>query len=124
MAIYYSNTFQGFYDTEVVQYLSLPDDVIEISSIMRDNLISELNTNNKSIVLNSNNEITLIEKIISWDEIRGVRTMFLVESDYTQLPDFPEAKKQEWATYRQLLRDIPQTYSNPQDVIWPTKPEN
>ncbi|WP_210499826.1 phage tail assembly chaperone [Vibrio crassostreae] len=24
--------------------------------------------------------------------------------------------------YRQALRDIPQTYSNPEDVVWPQKP--
>lgn len=24
--------------------------------------------------------------------------------------------------YRQALRDIPQTFSNAQDVVWPTKP--
>lgn len=24
--------------------------------------------------------------------------------------------------YRQALRDIPQTYTNPEDVVWPQKP--
>ncbi|MGC3834992.1 phage tail assembly chaperone [Moritella viscosa] len=25
--------------------------------------------------------------------------------------------------YRQALRDIPQTFNNPDDVVWPTKPQ-
>lgn len=34
-----------------------------------------------------------------------------------------EAQKQAWRSYRQALRDLPQTFSNPEDVIWPTPPE-
>jgi len=26
------------------------------------------------------------------------------------------------AAYRQSLRDVPQTFSSPADVVWPTKP--
>ena len=32
------------------------------------------------------------------------------------------AKKEEWKTYRQKLRDLPATESNPQNPTWPTKP--
>ncbi|MCD9550856.1 hypothetical protein GLP21_19775, partial [Photobacterium carnosum] len=31
-------------------------------------------------------------------------------------------KKTEFTAYRQALRDIPQTYDNPDDIVWPTKP--
>jgi len=27
-----------------------------------------------------------------------------------------------WALYRKKLRDIPTTYSNPDEVVWPQKP--
>jgi len=37
------------------------------------------------------------------------------------MPDFP-GDKEAWATYRQTLRDIPQTFASPADVIWPTAP--
>jgi hypothetical protein len=121
MTIYYSNSSQGFYDTDIVEYLNLPDDILEITSEMRDNFIYELNSNNKMILV-QNGTIQLTEKIFTWDEIRAARNMLLINSDHTQLPDFPEAKKQEWAGYRQALREIPQTYSNTQDIIWPTAP--
>ena len=32
-------------------------------------------------------------------------------------------KKEEWETYRQSLRDIPQDYDSPDEVVYPDKPE-
>jgi hypothetical protein len=66
-----------------------------------------------------------IEK--EWNEQKYRRDILLKESDTNVLPDrwavmTPE-KQQEWATYRQALRDIPQTFTNPDEVVWPTKPE-
>lgn len=57
-------------------------------------------------------------------ELRIIRNNALRSSDWTQMPDAPftDAKKAEWATYRQELRDITNTYSNCEDVVWPTKP--
>ena len=52
------------------------------------------------------------------------RSQLLLESDWTQLPNNPltAIKQQEWATYRQALRDITTQSSYPGTVIWPTKP--
>jgi hypothetical protein len=59
-----------------------------------------------------------------WILIRRKRTGLLSMSDYTQLPDTPLTPEQrtQWQTYRQQLRNIPQTYSTPQSVVWPTQP--
>ena len=54
--------------------------------------------------------------------IRSERDRRIVETDWTQLPDVPEATRTMWQTYRQALRDIPQNYTNMIDVVWPTKP--
>jgi hypothetical protein len=59
--------------------------------------------------------------------IRQYRNALLAQSDWTQMPDaqLTDAKKAEWITYRQALRDIPETYSDAtslDDIIWPTKP--
>lgn len=35
---------------------------------------------------------------------------------------FTEAKKAEWAVYRQALLDVPQQEGFPIDVVWPVKP--
>ena len=60
--------------------------------------------------------------------IRIQRNELLKESDWTQLNDCPlsDSKKQEWATYRQELRDLPSLYqsaNNIADVIFPSNPE-
>jgi hypothetical protein len=57
--------------------------------------------------------------------LRGVRDACLAETDWTQLPDSPltEAKRAEWAIYRQALRDITETYvGNLLEVYLPDKP--
>lgn len=61
-------------------------------------------------------------------ESRANRNVRLQKSDWTQFPDSPlsDAKKAEWATYRQALRDVPANNSDVtdlSDIIWPTKPE-
>ena len=57
--------------------------------------------------------------------VRIKRNSLLKDSDWTQFNDSPLSteKKSEWATYRQALRDITNTYSNRDEVVWPTKPE-
>ena len=62
--------------------------------------------------------------------VRIYRQQLLQQSDWTQLPDSPltDAKKAEWATYRQELREILDSYtdseSNTVDSIsWPTPPK-
>ena len=54
--------------------------------------------------------------------IRSERDRRIAESDWTQLPDVPEATKTAWQAYRQALRDVPGNYTNMIDVVWPTKP--
>lgn len=55
--------------------------------------------------------------------IREKRNNLLRESDWTQVKDIPESVSTAWATYRQLLRDIPQQQGFPTDVSWPVKPQ-
>ena len=121
MTIYYSPTTKGFYDTDLVRYSVLPNELIEISKSERDNLLQEINSNNKVIVVN-NGVIELQERTFTVEDVRAKRNALLSQSDYTQLPDFPDIKKTAWAAYRQLLRDLPQTYPNPKDVVWPQPP--
>jgi hypothetical protein len=61
---------------------------------------------------------------MSMKSLRAERDMKLAETDWTQVPDSPldDATKALWATHRQALRDITNTYSSLDDVVWPTKP--
>ena len=62
---------------------------------------------------------------IAWKPVREKRNVLLDISDYALLSDAPysQSKKKAWKTYRQELRDLPQTYDNVEDVVWPEPPE-
>ena len=52
--------------------------------------------------------------------LRQERNAKLLETDYLALSD--NTLSTEMSTYRQALRDITDTYSNLDDVVWPEKP--
>ena len=60
---------------------------------------------------------------VTWDTIRTKRDQLILESDWTMTPGATVDQAQ-WAAYRQILRDLPQTFaaSGPESVIWPTAP--
>lgn len=65
--------------------------------------------------------------MIDWDKIRRKRDDLLARTDWTQLSDngMTDAQRTEWATYRQALRNLPDTYSSAtdkSDIVWPNKP--
>lgn len=58
-------------------------------------------------------------------QVRAARNSLLDLCDWTQLPDAPltAEQKQEWAEYRQALRDVPEQTGFPENVVWPSTPE-
>jgi hypothetical protein len=70
-------------------------------------------------------------------DVRSRRDGMLRNSDWTQIGDaaLGDHTAEEWATYRQALRDVPQTYSRVSELTtvdpdtgavtsnWPTPPE-
>lgn len=55
-----------------------------------------------------------------WKVVRETRNGLLRETDWTVLPDV--SVSEDFKIYRKQLRDIPQTYKNVDDVVFPTKP--
>jgi hypothetical protein len=55
--------------------------------------------------------------------INATRNKLLQETDWTQLLDVNLSNKDEFATYRQALRDIDKQQGYPQNVVYPTKPQ-
>ena len=56
--------------------------------------------------------------------IRNTRNQLLNACDWTQAVDCTIAKKTEWATYRQALRDLPSTVTEPRTFsAWPNNPD-
>ena len=60
---------------------------------------------------------------LTWDDIRSKRDFILQSTDWTMTTGATVDQAQ-WAAYRQVIRDIPQTYKDktPDDVVWPTQP--
>jgi len=61
---------------------------------------------------------------LDMNRVRGQRDGQLRGSDWTQIGDaaLGDHTAEEWATYRQSLRDLPQTYSRVSEVVWPNDP--
>lgn len=60
---------------------------------------------------------------MQWRQIRNQRDELLKQSDLLVLIDkwetLTEERKEEIRIYRQALRDIPQGFERPEDVVWP-----
>lgn len=59
----------------------------------------------------------------TWESIRAKRDGLIRNSDWTMIPD-ATVNQAAWAQYRQILRDLPQTYETrgPEAVVWPEPP--
>jgi hypothetical protein len=68
-------------------------------------------------------ELDRIRRETALREMRSMRNSLLDSTDWTQLPDnaLTEQKRNEWAVYRQALRDI--TEGDPEIPQWPQPPE-
>lgn len=55
-------------------------------------------------------------------QARAQRDQLLASTDWTQLPDVPQATRDLWAAYRQALRDVPEQSGFPTNVVWPVSP--
>lgn len=60
---------------------------------------------------------------LTWDDIRAKRDQLILASDWTMTPGATVDQAQ-WAAYRQILRDLPQTFAStgPESVVWPQQP--
>lgn len=123
MTTYFSESTMGFYSTEVFSVSMMPSDVIEITESQHINILSKINNEHKDIKI-IDGKVTFMDRIpepITWDIIKIKRNQLLLDTDYTQISDWP-GDKDAWATYRQELRDITQSFKNPEDVVWPSPP--
>jgi hypothetical protein len=61
---------------------------------------------------------------LDMNHVRGQRDGQLRGSDWTQIGDatLGDHTAEEWRTYRQALKDIPQNYTRQSTVVWPEDP--
>jgi hypothetical protein len=69
------------------------------------------------------NEPLPANNAVTWDTIRAKRDQLIADSDWTMIPG-ATVDQAAWAAYRQVLRDLPQTYAatGPESVVWPAEP--
>ena len=81
----------------------------------------------KSVTFDDDGIITDIFNEEMDRDVRPKRNELLVESDIAITMDrwdgMSDAKKTEWTTYRQTLRDLPENTSDPINPVWPVKPK-
>tara|TARA_R110002126_G_scaffold2065_1_gene12059 strand:- start:91 stop:390 length:300 start_codon:yes stop_codon:yes gene_type:complete len=66
-------------------------------------------------------EYAAAEPARKWSAIRAQRDQLLATSDWRAMPDAPTMSA-DWATYREALRNLPSTQSDPDDIVFPTEP--
>ena len=121
--MYYSKTTKSFYIPEI-DIISIPSDAVEVSDEAYRLLIIQ-QADGKQIVPNNDGypiAITAPVIIPTWEQIKAQRNELLRQCDWTVLPDSPVSNQSDWLTYRQALRDIPQDFATPEEVVWPTLP--
>jgi hypothetical protein len=120
-------------DDEIKPYGWLPIETITDNKEIQESVTYEIEENVvKEIIVTRDKTQEEIDKDnqtqinIKWNSIRFKRNNLLKESDIEVVADIWEEMdidtKSLWTNYRKQLRDIPQVYFNPDDVIWPNKP--
>lgn len=122
--IYYSKTTKGFY-CEEIHGTNIPSDCVQITKERHANLLEE-QSQGKQIAPDENGyPIAIVPPVapLNWEQIRSKRDALLKDSDWAAFPDAtPKPSKEAWLTYRQTLRDLPQSFKTPEEVVWPEKP--
>ena len=64
------------------------------------------------------------EADLDFSRTRTQRDAMLRDTDWTQIADaaLGDHTAEEWATYRQELRDLPSKHSKVSEVVWPDDP--
>ncbi|MCC2602744.1 tail fiber assembly protein [Sphingopyxis yananensis] len=125
MTFFFSASTIGFYHSGLHSHM--PDDAVPISDAEHENLFTQ-QMNGFEICAGPDGRPTVRTPIINMDELlasmRSRRDNLLSQSDHTQMPDYPLTSEQRtaWADYRQQLRDLPETITDPADIIWPVAP--
>lgn len=127
MSIHYSAATGGFYDDTIHE--ALPGDAMLISAGQYRKLLDG-QMQGLMIGPDDTGAPVLLQPTPPTQEqllaaMRAERDRGLRASDWTQMADSPlsSAAREEWRLYRQALRDLPATITNPASIDWPTPPD-
>ena len=74
----------------------------------------------KKVIVKDDTSLQACQLAQEWKSVRNERDRKLAETDYLALKD--NTLSTAMKTYRQALRDVPASNSDPKKVTWPTKP--
>lgn len=127
MALFFSASVGGFLDDTI--HSAIPEDAREISKADHAALLDAAST---GMVIGADADgFPVVQAAPPPPEgellrrMRGERDRRLQASDFTQMTDAPltAAQREEWRTYRQALRDLPENTTDLAAVVWPTAPD-
>jgi len=128
MPFFYSAETGGFYHDAVHPVDARPADAVAVSDTEHAALMAA-QAAGKCIMPGPNGRPIAgdqppLDAEAAMQAVRRQRDRLLRNSDRTQIPDFPIADEDRaaWATYRQALRDLPETVTDPAAIAWPTPP--
>lgn len=128
MAFFYSAATGGFYHDAIHDEAARPADAVPVSDGEHAELFEAQATGLRIAPGPDGRPIATEQPPLTPEAamaaLRRRRDALLRESDHTQVPDFPisDEERAAWATYRQQLRDLPETTTDPATVVWPTPP--
>ncbi len=112
--------------TNVVENICEVDDINNVPSFLigEGQVLATDHTGKIEDTWNGSSYDTTVEEETDeqkWINIRETRNLLLSHTDFYALSD--STLTNEMQTYRQQLRDLPASTSNPNDVVFPTKPQ-
>lgn len=129
MAKYYSSSSKGFYDDSIHKKEQIPSDAVLISEEDYNNIFTSqskgkiIQSDDKGYPIVVSPPPPNVDQLL--EQIRQKRDSLLYSTDKYMITDYPltAAKKNEWKTYRQQLRDFTSNV-NLKNIVWPIPPSN
>jgi len=123
--LFFSPSSCGFYDSAI--NATIPPDAVEVTPAERQAALDGLVPDTRIAGGPDGKPIIIPMEFDPADllaRLRSERDRRLRASDHTQLPDIPmdQQARATWATYRQALRDLPETTTDLAAVAWPDPP--
>ena len=122
----YSPSTGGFYDSEIHEMI--PPDAQPISGQLHRDLLDAQSRGQMIVADGGGAPIAIDRPPLTMEQamsaLRIERDQRLAASDWTQMPDAPlgDAARAAWRGYRQALRDLPETVTDPAAIAWPVAP--
>lgn len=128
MSLFFSASVGGFLDDKIHSHI--PDDARAVTAEAHTALIAAASSGSIIVADEHGDPVAVTAPPRAESELlqrmRERRDRLLRASDFTQAADVPltDAQRQQWRTYRQALRELPETVADPSAIDWPTLPSS